>query len=210
MKIKRNPPDNIKGIKLRKQLFDMRLPGQDFVDKISAGNQPASSGIYLVFYEYDPPLAHSNTKRHPGITLADYKTKDKSWQVCRSAGGEFATYSKGAWGTSNKVLAFMGPIPVLNLEMLKKYTPGFIMNQTFYVGTLKEAANKKYSDGPFTEYFIAFLSKAEPDQFIFVYDSNDPLPTPLAKYSEKVNTNWKTLNEKQSKKYLKIMKDFRK
>ena len=45
MVVKRNPPKQSKrGSMLRKQLFDMILPGQDFMPRIHGGNRPAASG----------------------------------------------------------------------------------------------------------------------------------------------------------------------
>ena len=213
MVVKRNPPKQSKrGSMLRKQLFDMILPGQDFMPRIHGGNRPAESGLYLAFYEYQPPLATSGIKRHAGSTMADYDIDDKSWQICRSAGAQLANYFDGKWGMNHRVLAWMGPLPILNIKSLLECTPGYTKNQTFYIATLKEAANLKYEHGPYGEFLLAFLKIPEPNHFIFVYDSDlfNGIPTPLSKSSKNNPSGWKTLSEKQQKKYMKMMKDSQK
>ena len=211
--VKRNPPDILgRGSKLRKQLFDMILPGQDLLHRIHGGNKPSQSGLYMAFYEYIPPLAHSSIERHAGSTIADYDTDDKSWQVCRSAGAQLANYFDGQWGMNHRVLAWMGPLPVLNIKSLLECTPGYVKNQTFYVATLKEAASLKYERGPYYEFLMCLFKPSESGQFIFVYNSDlfNMMPTPLSKYSIDNPSGWKTLNEKQQKKYQKQIRDLQK
>lgn len=212
--IKRNPPDLPKrGSKLRKQIFDMILPGQDLMHRIHGGNKPSQSGLYIAFYEYKPPLAHSGVKRHAGSTIADYDMDDQSWQVCRGAGAQLANYFDGKWGMNHRVLAWMGPLPVLNIKSLLECAPGYTKNQTFYIATLKQAANLKCERGPIFEYLLAIIRPpSSSDLFIFVYDSDvfNMLPIPLAKANDDNPSGWKTLTEKQQKKYVKMMKDLQK
>ena len=213
MIVKRNPPETRtnRGSMKKKRTLPMMLPGKEFVSKIYGGNKPAQSGIYLAFYKYDPPLAHSNVRRHSGKVMASYKATDKSWHVCRSAGAQVANYSNGQWGINHKVLAFMGPLPVLNLESLEIYTPGYIKNQTFFIATLKEASNKLYTSGPLAEYLLAALKPGLKGDFIFVLDSDNPLPVPLAKWiGDDKHPNWKSLSEKAQNKYTKMMESLRK
>ena len=217
MKIKRNPPEDMKpkrGGILRKKIYDMVLPGQDLTGRVFGTNQPSQSGLYLVWYKYNPPLAHSEKERHAGREVIEYSVERKAWSVCRTAAVTCAiwTAEQKKWGFNKKILAWMGPLPVLNLEALETYTPGYVLNQTFYVATLKNAANLKYQSGPHAEFLLAFFQPAAKDLFIFVYNSNifNGLPVPLAIGGADNPSGWRDLTKKEQKKYTKQMKELQK
>ena len=191
MLIKRNPPEqkSKRGSIKMKKTFPMLLPGKEFMDQVYGGGKPSEPGVYLVYY--DSHQAHSTVVPRAGATIANWD-------------GE-------KWGINYKVYAFMGPIPLMELKSLMECTPGYCINQIFYIATLKQGAHNQYSSGPHAEYLLAFLQPGETNQFIFCLNSENPYPLPITKFVPRYdNFGWKSLSTKAQKKYSKMMESLRK
>jgi len=166
----------------------MDLPGVDLFKKISCGNTPLKDGLYVVYYNHIPPAADSNLKKSSAVAIA--------------------SFFDGTWGFNHKVYAYIGPIPILSLPSLLDCKPPYAVNQTFYTGTLKQAANGRYTTGPHSLSIIAVLQPQIKDHFVFCIDSENIEPYPISKVNLKSKgaVKWKDLSEKAIKKYSKMMK----
>lgn len=182
MKIRRNKLS--KKTKTKHPRNEMKLNGVDFFKDIRQGSTPLKDGMYLIYYEPRPKEADSN--------------------IHQSAGMAVTNFSNGRWGVNDiQVKAYLGPLPVLSLSYLMEFTPGFPVNQIFYISTLKKAAKNLYSSGPYHIHMLAFLSPVLKNHFIFYLNSESETPFPIAKAS---GNNWKSLSKKVSTMYLKKMK----
>ncbi len=205
---KRTAPTR-RGNSMGEKAKDMNLPGNDYLQHIIPGNRPLFPGIYLVFYQYDPPLAFSNVAPSAGKGIGHFSGEE--WDTIRTASMTVANYHKDAWSIGASVLAYMGPLPMLNLELLKKISPGYPMNQTFYIATMKQASMEKYESGPHAEYILAFLQPGYPDEFIFMKESENEELEPISKHdaNSKAPVQWQKLTKEQKKKYSKYLESLK-
>jgi len=194
MKIKRNPRSTRGQINRKPKVNilkqKMSLAGVDFFKMIIQGNTPAKEGMYLIFY--DGFIADSNVKKQAGMQITNF--------------------SKGKWGTSYTPLAYMGPLPVLSLPALQIFTPGYLINQRFYIATFEQAVQGFFDDGPHIIYIMASMRKAKAGHFIFCIDSDHTNPYPVAKalYRKKDDTwIWSDLSVDVIKKYSKMLDSLR-
>ena len=175
--------------------FDCRLPGIDLFPEIMAGDTPIAAGVYLVYYQYIPPLAISSIEKSapPGTGLWD----GKEWQGLRIAGMTIANYQNQRWGLNAKVLAYIGPIPTLSLDMLLDYKPPFPLHQTFFISTIKQAAKGQASSGPHAEYIHAALTPGFLGEYIFKKTNQDSKLIPIARLdpSHQAAIKWKILTD---------------
>lgn len=172
---KRNPPPTKRGMKMRRVKASvltkkMRIGGIDKFTEIVQGSTPLSDGIYIVYYEYNPPQAWSKTKEVAGMKIDHY--------------------SNGKWGSTGTVYAYVGPLPTLSLPPLQEISPPYLVAQSFFIGTLDQAASDRYRKGPFPQYMLAFLQKASLGEYIFCLDSEDPDPYPISKYKQRKDKEW--------------------
>lgn len=192
---------------MNSEYFDAILNGSDFFKEIKAGSTPIEPGVYIVFYEYHPPSAWSRTEQmaHPGTGIWD----GEEWKSMKTAGMTIANYQNERWGINATVRAYMGPLPTLNLQALLEYTPGFPINQTFYISTPEKAAKGKVSSGPHAEYIHAALTAGFEGEFIFKKDSENSALIPVAGYDHKhaAAIKWRVLSKDAAEKLSKEMKD---
>ena len=196
--IKRNSPVKRKrGMKLRKHQDTaltpkMRIPGMDIMKNLIQGNMPTTDGVYMVYYDFDPPQTWSKVKEVAAIGIA--------------------SYHNGVWGLNRKVYAYMGPIPGLSLPPLEEVDPPYLIAQTFFVGTLDQAAESRYKKGPFPQYMLAFLTPGTVGDFIFCMDSEEMHPYPIArlKINKDDDAKFIGLSDKAIKKYTKMLEHLRK
>jgi len=196
--VKRNNPITRKrGMKMRQRQDTaltpkMRIPGMDIMKDLIQGNTPTADGVYMVYYDFDPPQAWSKTKEVAAMGVA--------------------TYADGRWGLNRKVYAYMGPIPQLSLPPLKEITPPYLTAQTFFVGTLDQAAGARYKTGPHSQFMLAYLTPGVVGDFIFCMDSEEIHPYPVArlKINNDGDSRFRELSPKAIKKYSKMLEHLRK
>lgn len=170
----------------------MRIVGMPVMRDLVQGNTPTADGVYMVYYDFEAPQAWSKVKEVAAMGVA--------------------TYAKGKWGLNRKVYAYMGPIPSLLLAPLKEIDPPYLIAETFFIGTLDQAAESRYKKGPFPQYMLAFLSSGVVGDFIFCMDSEQIHPYPVAKLKINKDDDAKfiELSPKASKKYIKMLDHLRK
>ena len=161
----------------------MQVPGQILMKHIKFG-EPEIDGMYMCYYKPFPPLAHDNFPM---------------------AGMIVVNYFKGKWSTGKNIIAFIGPLPVLSLDELVNNNECQGVN--FYTGTLKDAAKGNFNTGPHTQLILANLNGLKKGEFVFDVNTHKSIPVPLVKYSTK-RENTVTLDEKNKKKYIKILKKY--
>ena len=167
--------------KQKNEFPKMKIPGEIFTKHIQFGT-PDINGVYAIFYKPNPPLAHDNFPM---------------------SGLKIANYSKGSWGCSEQVLAFIGPLPVLSLDELEINKE--CVSKCFAVGSLKDAASGKFKSSNHPQYILAALqgSLMKKGNFIFELNSHKNMPIPLSKFDEKRN-NWVSIKNPEI--YLKTIK----
>lgn len=145
---------------------------------------PTEEGFYLVYFDPETLDGWSSVKTKAGIGLSFWNGK--------------------RWMFNHPILAFTGPLNVLNLDKLRK---GEITAQAFFTGSLNQIINKEYETGPFYHFFSAFCNKARKSHFIFCFDSTCRYPYPVAK-AKPVDEEfkWKNLNKTSINKYKKVIK----
>lgn len=171
---------NTKNTKRKKKIIGV----PPFLEGIQKGDKPKLPGKYIIYFSPVKNSAWSNTKIENGLDIA-------CWN------GE-------VWFYSVPILAFFGPIHILNSEKLEN---GKIVSQVFYTGTIKQISKKTYETGPHHVYFSAFCSEAKEKCFIFCFDTEYRFPYPIAK-AKLINDEfkWVKLGEKAQEKYRKIIR----
>ncbi len=187
--------------------FEAHQPGEKFFKEIVPGNTPINSGIYLVFYKYEPPSAWSSVEKAAGHGTGLWD--GDNWQGLRIAGMTIANYQNQRWGLNATVLAYIGPLPTLSLDALLDYTPGFPINQTFYISTMKMASKGMVSSGPHAEYIHASLTGGFFGEYIFKKTNQDSHLIPISRFDpdHKAAVKWKRLSEKEQKDVLKNIEE---
>ncbi len=168
----------------RKKSF--KLPGDFLIKHIEYGT-PIIDGVYACYFKPEKQSAWSST-----FPCADMK---------------MISFSKGKFFGNVHVLAWVGPLPVLSLDEL--HTNKECVNRVFYTGTLNQAAKDEYKTGPHSQYMLAFLSVGRKHEFIFEINTHKTTPNPIAKYST-IKEQWKKINKKNGKKYIKGIEKLRK
>ena len=166
----------------RKNKNKINLPGKIFEKHIQYG-LPEIDGVYLCYYKPNPPEAFSATFPVAGMKIM--------------------SFNKGSWAGKEFVLAYMGPLPTLNLDQLDQEKE--CVNQVFVIGTLKMAAQNRWTNGPYPQHILATLQTGEEKHFVFKLDSHISLPVPTNKWSIKKG-KWQPVKKENIKKYQKMIK----
>lgn len=189
--------------------FKPSLSGEYFFESIKAGDTPIHPGVYLVFYKYDPPSGWCNVDQiaQQGTGVWD----GGMWQGLKISGMTIANYQNQRWGLNAKVLAYLGPLPTLALNPLLDCTPGFPVNQTFFISTVKMVAKGLVSSGPLTEYIHASLTTGFFGEYIFKMTNQDTYLTPIAKFDpdHKAAIKWRLLTEQEQIEILEKISELR-
>ena len=177
-------------IRNKRKIISYQLNSLDHINQFSIFKLikfgiPSRNGVYLIYYEPDPARVDSKTKPAAGVKVVNFHN--------------------GEWGSGDRIIAYVGPLPNLNLKMLKKDK---LIDQIFYIGSIKQAKTDKFKIGPFPVYILAFLQPAATDNFIFCIDSdfNFPYPVSFCKKREDGVFVWKPLSKRAVQKYKKLMK----
>lgn len=152
----------------------INIPGKALLKYVKYG-LPKISGVYFVYYKTKDPGAMSST------FPAALTTK--------------CVFNKGKWISNKQILAFIGPLPVLTLDEIEEgYKKEDLSLHVYCTGTLKNAMQGKWKEGPFQDDISPLCSKGEKGDYVFEVNQRTTIPVPINFYSEKAGKWLKVKN----------------